>query len=76
VGDVKAQTGSGSVELRNLHGGLRAGTGSGDIKVGGTPSSDWKLRAGSGSVELWPGSAGITLTPRPARAASTPTGMW
>jgi DUF4097 and DUF4098 domain-containing protein YvlB len=60
-GDVKAQTGSGNVELRNLHGGLRAGTGSGDIKVGGMPSADWKLQTGSGSVEYWPGSMGFTL---------------
>ena len=36
-GDVKAQTGSGSIELREVHGGLRASTGSGGIKVGGTP---------------------------------------
>ena len=55
TGDVKAQTGSGNVELRNLHGGLRAGTGSGDIKAGGVPSADWKLETGSGGVGLHSG---------------------
>ena len=60
-GDVKAQTGSGNLELKNVHGGLRAGTGSGDIKITGTPSNPWHLETGSGSVEFWPGSAGLTL---------------
>jgi DUF4097 and DUF4098 domain-containing protein YvlB len=60
-GDVKAQTGSGSIELKNVKGSLRAGTGSGSIKVTGTPTSDWKLETGSGSIEFWAGSAGFTL---------------
>jgi DUF4097 and DUF4098 domain-containing protein YvlB len=60
-GGFTAETGSGNMELRNLHGGLRAGTGSGDIKVGGAPTTEWKLGTGSGAVELWPGSTGITL---------------
>jgi DUF4097 and DUF4098 domain-containing protein YvlB len=60
-GFIKAQTGSGNIELRNLRGGLRAGTGSGNIKVGGAPTADWKLETGSGNVELWPGSAALTL---------------
>lgn len=60
-GDVKAQTGSGTIELKGIHGGLRAGTGSGDIKVNGSPTADWKLETGSGSVEMWPGGDGFTL---------------
>jgi len=58
---VKAQTGSGNIELRNLRGGLHAGTGSGNIKAGGTPAYDWKLETGSGNVEFWAGSAALTL---------------
>ena len=58
---MKAETGSGNIELRNLHGGLRAGTGSGNIKVGGTPATDWKLETGSGNAEFWAGSAALTL---------------
>ena len=61
TGDVKAGTGSGNIELRNLHGGLRAHTGSGSIHMGGTPASDWKLDTGSGNVEFWAGSAAFTL---------------
>ena len=60
-GDVKAETGSGNIELRNLHGGLRAGTGSGNIKVGGTPASPWHIETGSGNVEFWAGNAAFTL---------------
>ncbi len=61
TGDVKARTGSGSIELKNLHGGLHADTGSGNIKVDGTPTAPWRLHTGSGSVELWTGNAGLTL---------------
>jgi len=59
--NAKLNTGSGSIELRNLHGGLRAETGSGSIKAGGTPSAQWRLQTGSGSVELWTGTAAFTL---------------
>ena len=54
-GDVKAQTGSGTIEHPTWH--LHAGTGSGNIKVTGTLTSDWKLGTGSGSVEFWAGRA-------------------
>ena len=54
-------TGSGSIELRNLRGGLRAGTGSGNIKVGGAPANSWHLETGSGNVEFWAGDAPLTL---------------
>jgi len=58
---VKAETGSGSIELRNVHGGLHAETGSGSIKAAGTPAAPWKLETGSGSIELWTGDAGMTI---------------
>jgi len=61
AGDVKAETGSGSIELRDVHGGLHAETGSGSIKVAGTPSAPWKLETGSGGIELWTGNAPLTL---------------
>ena len=44
-----------------MNGSLRAGTGSGNIKVAGTPTSDWKLETGSGSVEFWSGNSAFTL---------------
>jgi len=58
---VKAGTGSGNIELRNLRGGLRADTGSGSIKVAGTPTNSWRLETGSGNVEFWAGDAPFTL---------------
>ena len=33
-----------------MRGGLRAGTGSGDIKVGGAPTAPWHLETGSGNI--------------------------
>ena len=61
AGDVKAETGSGSIELKNLHGGLHAETGSGHVKVEGAPTASWLHSTGSGSVELWTENAGLTL---------------
>lgn len=58
---MKAETGSGNIELRNLRGGLRAGTGSGNIKVGGTPAAPWHLETGSGNVDYWAGNSALTL---------------
>jgi DUF4097 and DUF4098 domain-containing protein YvlB len=58
---VKAETGSGRIELKDVKGGLKAQTGSGDIKVDGAPEGDWKLGTGSGSIELSPGNTGFTL---------------
>ena len=50
--DVKAQTGSGSISLKGVNGGLYAETGSGDIDIEGQPATNWKLETGSGSVTL------------------------
>ena len=58
---MRAQTGSGRIELKDIHGSLKAGTGSGDIKISGSPTGDWKLETGSGSVEFTPGNTGFTL---------------
>src|SRR5258707_377746 len=60
-GDVKAETGSGSIRLNGLNGALKAGTGSGDIEAAGQPTTDWKLRTGSGSVHLVVGNAHFNL---------------
>jgi DUF4097 and DUF4098 domain-containing protein YvlB len=59
--EVKAQTGSGNIRLRNVGGSLWADAGSGDIEVQGTPGSSWKLETGSGSVTLTTGTAGYKL---------------
>ena len=58
---MKAETGSGSIELHNLKGALHAHTGSGNIRVNGSPVSEWKLGTGSGSVDLTVGNTGLTL---------------
>lgn len=57
-----ADTGSGTVEVRGLQGELRAGTGSGDIVAEGMPTSEWRLDAGSGNIEVHlPARVGFTL---------------
>lgn len=57
-----ADTGSGTVEVRGLQGGLRADTGSGSIIAEGTPTSEWRLDAGSGNIEVHlPARASFTL---------------
>ena len=56
-GDVKAETGSGNIQLHGLNGALKASTGSGDIEVAGQPTSDWKVSTGSGSVRLTVGNS-------------------
>jgi DUF4097 and DUF4098 domain-containing protein YvlB len=47
--------------VKGVHGALKAQTGSGEIKVAGTPSSAWKLQTGSGSIELATGNAPMNL---------------
>ncbi len=49
---MRADTGSGSIRLRGIHGSLQAQTGSGDIEIEGNLSGDSTLRTGSGSVRL------------------------
>ena len=59
--NAKLSTGSGNIHATGLHGGFTANTGSGTIYAEQTGVGDVKAQTGSGSVELWPGSAGITL---------------
>ncbi len=47
--------------MKGVHGALKAETGSGEIKISGTPSSAWKLETGSGSIELNTGNAPMNL---------------
>ena len=68
-GDIEVKTGSGSIRLNGLCGGLLAYTGSGSIRVKGLPTRDWHVRSGSGSVQIQlPADAGFEL------AASTCSG--
>jgi hypothetical protein len=60
-GDVKGETGSGSIHLNGLSGALKASTGSGDIEAAGQPTTDWKLSTGSGSFRLTVGNAHFNL---------------
>ena len=50
--DVKAETGSGNIELHNLNGALRTQTGSGSIKAQGTPTGPWRLNSGSARLKI------------------------
>lgn len=52
VGSVDANTGSGGMEILDMKGRLRAEAGSGSVHVEGTPTGDWKIETGSGSVTL------------------------
>jgi HlyD family secretion protein len=70
---VLQQSGSGNIELRNLRGGLRAGTGSGDIKVGGRQLAGTWRRAPA----MWssgPATPRSRWTPPGIGQAFTPTG--
>ena len=49
---TEARTGSGSVELTGVRGGLEASSGSGSIRVDGDPTGAWSLHSGSGSIRL------------------------
>jgi hypothetical protein len=60
-GEVKAVSNTGSLDLRNLHGALRAATNAGKITVSGAPTGDWSVRTGKGDIELSLGSAACTI---------------
>lgn len=53
-GDLVLRTGSGDVRLGELSGDVDAGTGSGDIRVSSPigAGAAWRLRSGSGDIEL------------------------
>ena len=49
---VRSETGSGSVGLSGVRGGLQVSTGSGDITIQGEPTAEWEVEASSGSITL------------------------
>ena len=51
-----AGTGSGSIKLTDVHGAVKAETGSGTLEISGQPTSPWKLETGSGDISLQVGS--------------------
>jgi hypothetical protein len=51
-GDATVETGSGSIKLNGLRGGVAVTTQSGRIQVEGTPARPWTARAGSSAIEL------------------------
>ena len=59
--DVKAQTGTGSIDLKNVQGALWAHTGTGSVSVSGRPGAAWKLESGSGDMNVDAGGAGVAL---------------
>src|SRR5438045_3485755 len=64
-GDGVAKTGSGSVKLKNVRGGVEARTGSGEVEVNGDPTAAWEIHTGSGSITLQvPSQAGFDLDAR------------
>ena len=50
--EVKINTGSGDVVADGVRGPLKVATGSGDIRVEGMQTGDWKLEAGSGTINV------------------------
>lgn len=65
TGGLTAKTGSGGIDAAGVVGALRANTGSGSVNIAGTPTSDWTVRTGSGSIGLrLPPNAGFDLDVR------------
>ena len=56
---LKAQSGSGSVRARGIHGPAMLGTGSGDIELSETAEGDVRAQTGSGSIRLHDISGGL-----------------
>jgi hypothetical protein len=64
-GGLTARAGSGSIEASGIVGGVRANTGSGRVNIEGSPTTDWTVRTGSGSIGLrLPDGAGFDLDVR------------
>ncbi|HUO61168.1 MAG TPA: DUF4097 family beta strand repeat-containing protein, partial [Candidatus Acidoferrales bacterium] len=51
-GVIELETGAGNVEIADLRGGLKLHTGTGSVKVSGSPSSDWSIEDGTGNIAL------------------------
>lgn len=61
-GDVRANSGSGSIQLTGVTGLVTASSASGNVHVNGRPTGDWKLSAASGDVLVQlPSEQGFTL---------------
>src|SRR5256885_10179465 len=61
-GAVRADTGSGGMELRGVRGPLEAKAGSGTIRAEGDPTGAWLVRTGSGGGQLrFPSDAAFHL---------------
>lgn len=56
---VRAQSGSGSVRARGVHGPATLGTGSGDVELDETAPADVRAQTGSGSIRLQGVSGGL-----------------
>ena len=52
VTEAWLKAGLGNITTANLHGGLRVSTGNGTLTIGGLPTADWKLRTGSGPIQI------------------------
>ena len=50
--DIDFQTGSGSIRVNDVHGAVRAHTGSGSIELEGQPNGDWNMSTGSGGITV------------------------
>jgi putative adhesin len=50
--EIDFQTGSGSIRVDDVHGVVRAHTGSGTIELQGQPTGDWSMSTGSGSITV------------------------
>jgi DUF4097 and DUF4098 domain-containing protein YvlB len=48
--DIDFQTGSGGIHVNDVHGAVRAHTGSGSIELEGQPTGDWNMSTGSGGI--------------------------
>ena len=48
--EIDLQTGSGSIRVDDVHGAVRAHTGSGSIELQGQPTGDWSMSTGSGGI--------------------------
>ena len=56
-GDVDVHTGSGTIRVRGIKGGVRARTGSGNVEADGSVTGPWQLHSGSGNITMAVGSS-------------------
>lgn len=62
AGDAYLTSGAGNVDIRKAGGRLDANSGAGSIRASGSPSRDWRLQVGAGSIHVEvPGDASFEL---------------